>query len=233
MRTIVTRLALIAGVALTGAANADTPWGNGMASGTNVPGTFFDWSGGHNSNTNLYGTPTLVGSAFYFFPSEFVAQSDLSNGYGTHVATDTLEVDLFAHVGFAIEGISVAEYGDFTIAGPNASADLTGVMQISDGVHGSLAPNNLGFNPVFPATSGSNTTWGGSAITDLTTFGAPFTGLHLSITNNLIAISVPGSSAVIRKTIVGGAMAINVLPEPGALALIVMAGLVVARRRRS
>jgi hypothetical protein len=53
------------------------------------------------------------------------------------------------------------------------------------------------------------------------------------MTNNLIAFSIPGSSAVIRKTIVGGAMAINVLPEPGVLGLVGLAGLVAVRRRRA
>ena len=64
-------------------------------------------------------------------------------------------------------------------------------------------------------------------------FGTPFSVIHISVTNNLIAFSVPGSSAVIRKTIVGGAMAINVLPEPGVLGLVAMGGLLAARRRRA
>ena len=205
-----------------------------MASGS---ASFFDWANGHNSNTNLFGTPTLIGSSFYFFPSDFVARSDngvAPSGFTDH-ATDTLEVDLIAHAGFKIDGISVQEVGDFSITGSGASADINGTMQISDGAHGSLTPDLLGFTPAFPATSGFNTAWGGNAMRDLTAveFGVPFSVIHLSVTNNLIAISVPGSSAVIRKTVVGGAMAINVLPEPGVLALVAMAGLVGARRRRA
>jgi len=234
MRTILTRIAMIAGLAAAGAANAQVAWGNGMASGS---ATFFDWANGHNSNTNLFGTPTLIGSAFYFFPSDFVARSDngaAPAGFTDH-ATDTLEVDLIAHAGFKIDGISVQEVGDYSITGTGASADINGTLQISDVAHGSLVPASLGYNPVFPATSGFNTSWSGNVMTDLTAveFGVPFSVIHISVTNNLIAFSVPGSSSVIRKTIVGGAMAINVLPEPGVLALVAMAGLVGARRRRA
>lgn len=234
MRTTLSCVGLVAGLALAGAAQAQVPWGGGMSSGS---ASFFDWANGHNSNTNLFGTPTLVGSSFYFFPSDFVARSDngsAPSGFTDH-ATDTLEVDLIAHAGFKIDGISVQEVGDFSVAGSDAYADINGTMQISDGAHGSLTPDFLGFNQTFPATSGFNTPWGGSAMRDLTTveFGVPFESIHLSVTNNLIAFSIPGSSAVIRKTVVGGAMAINVLPEPGAMGLIVMAGLVAARRRRA
>ncbi len=233
MRTILTSVGLIAGLALAGAAQAQVAWGNGMASGS---ATFFDWANGHNSNTNLFGTPTLVGSSFYFFPSDFVASSQNGSaplGFTDH-ASDTLEVDLIAHGGFKIDGISVQEFGDYTVTGTGASADINGTLQVSDASHGSLTPDHLAFNQSFPATSGFNTSWGGSAMRDLTAveFGVPFDLIHLSITNNLIAISVPGSSAVIRKTVVGGAMAINVLPEPGAMSLVVMAGLIAARRRR-
>ncbi len=234
MRTIITRLALVAGVALASGASAQVPWGGGMDHGT---GTFFDWANGHNSNTNLFGTPTIVGSSFYFFPSNFVARSDNGAaplGFTDH-ATDTLEVDLIAHGSFKIDGIAVSESGDYSITGNNAMADLTGTLQVSDASHGPLAPNSLGYNPVFPATSGFNTPWSGSVMTDLTTFefGVPFDHIHISITNNLVAFSVPGSSAIVRKTIVGGAMSINVLPEPGVLGLVVMAGLAAARRRRA
>ena len=234
MRTTITRLAVIAGLALAPAALADVPWGNGMSSGS---GSFFDWANGHNSNTNLFGTPILVGSSFYFFPSDFVARSDNGSaplGFTDH-ATDTLEVDLIAHAGLKIDGISVTESGDYSISGSNASANITGVLQVSDAAHGSLVPDNLGYNPVFPAYSGFNTPWSGNVNKDLTTleFGIPFEVIHLSIRNDLIAVSAGGSTSVIRKTVVGGAMAINVLPEPGVLGLVAMAGLVGARRRRS
>ena len=56
---------------------------------------------------------------------------------------------------------------------------------------------------------------------------------NFSITNTLIAISGPDGSAVIRKTLVGGTMAVAILPEPGVLGLVALAGLAAARRRRA
>src|SRR5262250_632203 len=86
MSTLITRSAVLAVVVFAGAAYADTPWAGGMANGS---ATFFDWANGHNSDSNLFGTPTLVGDTFYFFPSNFVASSN--NGVPAS-ATDTIDV---------------------------------------------------------------------------------------------------------------------------------------------
>lgn len=229
MRTALIRASVVAAMAVGSAVMADVPWGNGMASGN---ASFFSWANGQDTNSNLFGTPTLVGDTFYFFPSNFVATSvDGVPG----MATDTLSFDVIVHPNFKIDGIAIQEFGDYSING-QGSVDVQGVLNVSDAPHGALAPANMLFNPTFPAASGVNQNWSGGTAFDLTNFegGVPFQVIHISITNTLVAISAgPGHSAVVRKTIVGDTMAITVLPEPGVLALVAMSGLLASRRRRA
>src|SRR5262245_48412816 len=157
MRTLITRSAVVAVVALAGVARADTPWGGGMASGS---ASFFDWANGHNSNSNLFGTPTLIGDTFYFFPSNFVA---VSNNGVPGTATDTIDVDLIIHSNFKFDGISVTEYGDYSIDGAGGSVDCQGVMNINDPGNNRLFGDNMAFSQAFPATSGVNQSFSGGA----------------------------------------------------------------------
>jgi hypothetical protein len=230
MRTQTSRvLSLGLVLAFAAGAQADVPWSN-----PNGTASFFDWANGHNA-TNLFGSPTLVGDTFYFFPANFVANS---SGNGQVTATDTFSVDLLVHAGFKFDGISISELGDYavqTAPGGSASVNATATLAVTDNlVPGRVFNDNLGFNPVFPQTAGSGP-WQASVQRDLASAegGVPFQSIHISLTNGLIAISTPGSSAVIRKTVVGVPVAVTILPEPGMLAMLGLGGLVAARRRRA
>lgn len=235
MRTLITRSAIVAAFAFAGVVQAQTPWsGVGGSAGPSGSASFFDWANGHNSNSNLFGSPTLIGDTFYFFPSNFVAQS---NNGATVAATDTIDVDLIIHANLKFDGVSVTEYGDFSIDNSTTtggSVNCTGVMSITDLANVRSTLDNMAFSQTFPATSGVNQAFSGGTSRDLAAieFGVPFTTIHLSITNDLLAISSPNGSAVIRKTLVGGTMAVAILPEPGVLGLLAAAGLMAARRRR-
>jgi uncharacterized protein (TIGR03382 family) len=52
------------------------------------------------------------------------------------------------------------------------------------------------------------------------------------LNNNLVAISTPNGVAFIEKKVVGTGIIIEIIPTPGALALLGLAGLVTLRRRR-
>src|SRR4051794_24571487 len=98
----------LAGLIASSVQAAAIPWSN--PTGT-APG--FTWNGGSN-DTNLFGSPTVVGNTFLFFPSNFKAHS--TNGVGTPaLANDRLEVDIHAKPGFSLLGVNVNELGDFGI----------------------------------------------------------------------------------------------------------------------
>lgn len=208
-----------------------------MASGS---GSFFSWANGQNSNTNLFGTPFLVGDTFYFTPTNFVANA--VNG-ATATATDTFEVDLFVNSGFKFDAIQIAEYGDYamTFTGTPvgiSSVDASGILNVAE-IGGLGRSDNQAMDfPTLPASSAgaANNTWQGGGLSNLTLLEGqtPFTQIHLRVTNNLIAISGgQGQSAEIRKTVFGGMMAVTIVPAPGTVGLLGVAGLVAIRRRRA
>ena len=234
-------LSRIAGIAaivgLAGAASAQVPWGGGMASGS---ASFFTWANGQNSNSNLFGTPFLVGDTFYFTPTNFVANA--VNGQTVSV-TDTFEVDLFVQPGYKFDAILISEYGDYTMTTTGTpvginSVDADGLLRVDE--IGGLLRNDtqaMAFPALPAATSGSqNDVWQGSGTSNLSILegGTPFTQIHLKVTNDLIAISGGGGQAAeIRKTVFGGMMAVTIIPTPGTLGLLGISGLVAMRRRRA
>jgi hypothetical protein len=225
------KIACVCGVAAVlavgGVVQAQVAWSNPSGNAT-----FFTWSNGQNQ-TGLFGSPTLIaGTTFQFFPTAFVATA--SNG-ASHAASDTLSVDLFANAGFQFDAIIINEGGSYALNGASGgSVSANGIAGITE-IGGPRSNNSpLIYNPTFPVHSGSGT-WTGSTIIDLLTLsgGVPFTQIHLSVTNNLLAVSVGGSTATISKTFLGLPIAITILPSPGAAALLALGGLVSLRRRRA
>jgi hypothetical protein len=223
------RVALVAGAlaAATGSALADVAW-----SQPNGAGTFFTWANGHNTNSNLFGSPILVaGTTFQFFPTAFTATS--SNG-GTVSVTDTLSVDLQALPGYQLDSIQINEGGSYALSGnTGGNVSAAGTAVLTDLV----TPRNFGAatvgNPTFPIFSGTGS-WTAGALIDLAALngGIPVTFAHLEFRNDLVAISVPGSTATITKTFVGLPVAITIIPAPGAATVMALGGLALARRRR-
>lgn len=206
-----------------------------MASGS---GTFFSWANGQNQ-TGLFGTPFIVGDTFYFTPANFVANA--TDG-ATVSVTDTFSVDLFVQPGYKFDGIMIAEYGDYTITNTGApvgvnQVNASGVLDVDEiGGLGRSDTQNLAF-PSLPVSTSAPASglWQGDGASNLTLLegSTPFTQITLKVTNNLVAISGgAGQSATIRKTVVGGLMAVTIVPAPGAAAALAMAGLVAAGRRR-
>lgn len=216
----------VAGAALllgaAGTASAQVPWSN--PSGV---GSFFNWSGGQSGN-GLFGSPVLQnGNIFAFSPANFVANSQ--NGQAAS-PSDQVQVHLTAFPGQRFTQIRITDLGTWQI-GAVGSVQANGTLFLTDLITPRPpALNALNTNPAFPlSTPNSNGNWSGTAFIDLTSIlGPDWTDLQLVFTNTLQANSGTGSSATIRKT----SVKIEILPTPGTAAVLGLAGLAAARRRR-
>lgn len=224
--------AALGAVLVAGSTFAQTPWG--VPATPTGSGTFFDYFQGHNSNTNLYGSPTLIGgNTFAFFPSNFEAGSV---GTNADSATDQFNVQLVAHANQFFSQIQIQEFGDWSIIGVGSVQD-TGTVFLTDLLN-IRAPiiQSMQFSPSMPInTPGSNVPWSGNAVIDFTQIPGPhWTNVMLQFTNTLQASSSGASSvANIRKSLVNGpSIVVNTVPAPGAGALLAAGGLVLSRRRR-
>jgi hypothetical protein len=229
---------ILAVAGFAAAASADVPWS--PASGS---GSFFDYFLGHNSNTNLFGNPTLVGDSFLFFPSNFTAQSI---GGNAAAATDQLNVQLVAHPGQRFTQIQIQEFGTWGLTGVGSLQD-TGTMFITDLVNPrppSQTPviGNLGFNvqgPVgtpntMPITTPGSGTWSGTVTINLDAIAGPnWTNIMLVFTNTLQASTTGANSVgtITKKVVDGPAIILTPTPTPGS-GVLVLAGCAMAGRRR-
>lgn len=194
-------------------------WSN--PSGTAIS---FSWSGG-GSDTALFGSPTIIGDSFVFFPSQFRAES--TNGVADSTY-DRLEVDLTALAGKNITGIRITEYGDYGILS-------SGSVQVSGGLFftnigntgtGIIATASLASNPVSPITSGSGN-WTATA----TISGLDWTKAKFIMNNNLQATSAAGSTSFIEKKVGQAAVVITIIPEPATIALLALGGILFIRKK--
>lgn len=205
---------------------AQVPWSN-----ANGVGPFFTWMNGQ-SDLGRFGDPTLVGSTFNFFPTNFIAQS--ING-APDALTDRLQVRLKANAGNRFTQIKITEFGSWSILGIGSVND-SGTMLLQDMITPRPpAINNLLTTPVMPiSTPNSSGNWSGTTMIDLTSIlGPDWTDLTLIFTNTLQANSSAGSSATIHKKIVSGpSIVIEVFPTPGSLGVLALGGAVAMRRRR-
>ncbi|MFO0832640.1 MAG: hypothetical protein U0637_12465 [Phycisphaerales bacterium] len=241
-------LVLCAGcVAASGTAALATPINYGNFGGATVDflGVTEDSS---TDPTPLFGAPTTVVDSLVFNPVSFASFS--SNGsFDMTDGTMTTMVD--ARPGFNIPTVNLTEAGDYTLAGAGtpgtwASASLavhitvyevndTAVNAFTQSFTGTFSPNG-GFYSL-PANAGNAVVWNGSANinVDAIVAAAGYAGQHatriqITLDNQLITFSEPGTLAHIKKKQAGGVI-INV-PTPGAFAVIGLGGLVATRRRR-
>lgn len=210
-------------------AAAQIPWSNSSGAGT-----FFTWSNGQNL-TGLFGDPILVGgNQFVFFPNNFNATSA---GGGMTTVFDRFDVDLLANQDYKFTGIRIEVLGDYSIL-TQGSVDCQAMLDIAE-IGGPMRTTSdpLATSPAMPVFSGVNQVWHGVADRDLLAIelltGVPFTHIHVSFSNTLIAISAgPGHSAVINKAVVGFPISMTIIPTPGVAGVLILAGGWAARRRR-
>ncbi|MCB9845001.1 MAG: hypothetical protein H6811_03305 [Phycisphaeraceae bacterium] len=213
------------GACVLGSAAFATPWNN-----PNGSGNFFTWQNGGTDN-GLFGSPQLIGgNTFLFSPIGFIASAD--DG-ATDTKSDRLYFDLHASAGFSISAIQIIEVGTYTVDSGGSSADVNGALSVDDldsgGTRSEGAP--VQYSPVPPYGFGTGP-YQGSVLADLSA-GQPWTNVHVEFTTNLIAISVPGSSATITLDVTGSQVAINIVPAPAGAAAMGLGLLAMGRRRRA
>lgn len=217
-------------LAAAGAASAQTPWFPASGSAIN-----YDYAFGQNSNTNLFGTPAIIGDTMVFSPPNFVANSVGGQGAG---ATDQFQVVLTAHPGQRFTQIQIQEFGTWAITGVGSVQD-SGALSVLDLLN--VRPINqtpvvqpLGFTPGMPITTPGAGTWQSSAMIDLAAIAGPnWTQIRL-IFDNTVQASTTGANSVatIRKNAASGIILTPFVPAPGTGALLGMGLLAIARRRR-
>lgn len=196
------------GVITPGMALAATPW-----SPDNGATSLFSYSGAFN-NTNLFGNPVLSGNTFIFSPTAFVAQSISSPA----TAVDYLQVFITVQPGQTITGVNIRESGTRT---STVFTTLQGTLTITDLTNPGLNETNANVDVVNEV--GSPTPWVGTAsINGLNYVGGNV--FKLTLTNQL--------TAILGANILKNGVEVEIVPAPGAAALLGLGGLAMARRRR-
>lgn len=222
IKSIALGLLGIAGV-VGSASAAPVPWSNPNGSTPD-----FDWSGGFSDN-GLFGSPTVVGSTFLFFPANFKAQS--TNGVAATVS-DRLEFNLLIKNNKKLTGFTVNELGDYQITG-TGTVSAGGQLVLTNLDSGVFTADNLHATPAMPIsgqTAGA-LTWSGYETVSLLPNGWSFVKVVLN--NILDATSGPNSAATIQKKVASAGIEITIIiPEPASLSLLGLGGLLLVRRRK-
>jgi len=175
--------------------------------------SFFDWANGQSDN-GLYGDPTLVGGdTLVFFPTGFRAES--FNGVTSKVS-DRLQFELVAHAGFSFDNILISEFGDYGVFGEGTVRN-TGQLFVQNLDSSTTLSDTLSTDPASPITSGQGTF---TAEAQVYIDQADWAHIRITLENNLLAMTSPGSAAFIEKKTIGDAIAIQIIPEPATISLI-------------
>jgi hypothetical protein len=219
------RQCLIAAVAaaLAAAPAYAIPWS--QPSGSNGA---FTWSNGGSDN-GLFGSPTVVGNSFLFFPSSFVATS--SNGVA-QTTSDRLYFTLEVPAGQSFQGIKINEAGDYSILG-TGSVTANAFLFITNLDNGNLSTATMLTTPSMPisVTNGAvSGLWSGLLTTTLPNGTRR---IQVVMNNILQATSGPNGTATIAKKSAGVELQL-IIPEPAIAGTVILAGLgMLTRRRRS
>lgn len=202
----------------------------------------------------LFGSPTVAGNSLNFSPTTFVSSS--SNG-SNDITDGTLTFRIMARPGNFIPTINFAESGDFTLFGLSGTAATNATVQAAvfitveevNGVALSSVVNvsgNLAMtvgaggpgNFQLQSNAGVGQIWTGfgsfdiNAALALAGISGQATKVLVSLDNTLTTQSEAGTISFIKKKDVGGT-AITVVPTPGSIAVLGLAGLIAGRRRRN
>lgn len=210
---------------LAGTAAAQIPWSNPNGMTNN-----YTFSNGRSAN-GFFGDPTFAPDGTMIFnPINFRAESV---GGTPDQITDQLQVTINAKPNFNITGIRITEFGDYTIAG-NGEVTVGGGLFLTNlnvfGVRTDTLVSTPG-SPITTPTPGA--IWSASVFIDLSDQVGLWNSITLQLDNTLTARTFDSTStALIEKKVVGGGVLIEIVPAPGSVALLGLAGLAATRRRR-
>lgn len=214
---------------------APIPWAAPSGSTTN-----FTYNNGNTDNQLFVPpgqSPTPTSNGLLFFPSGFKAQS--ANGTAS-IVSDTLRFQLHAVPNKQLVAFTVNEFGDYSIfgVGPNTGVKVFGTVFLTNLDTGEVKSDTLKPVPPTPPTlmstgvfAGQGSWQGAEAIAPIP---AGWRNVQVVLNNELQANSDPGTSSVIEKKVVTtpGIDIEVIVPEPGTISLILVAGgLLISRRR--
>lgn len=236
----------------SGTAQDGIPCLHGDFAGTNI--TFFGVSEETQTAGDpepLFGAPTVVGNLLTFDPAAFNAAA---SGGGNDADHATLFMDIVGNSPTdTIMSINITEVGDASLVGSTGTGvflQMSGTIRINATTAGAITPITVGWvgtfdtGDFFDAVSKPGTTiWTGTVSIDIAQILADnliydaATSVTLTYNDNIQAFSESGiiSSATVQKKAVDGpAVIIEVVPEPGTVALLGLGliGLGIRSRRR-
>lgn len=196
-----------------------------------LPGAGADFSYSNASDLNGgFGQPITSGvDNNIFFPfANFSASADGTNPNVS--VTDTLTMDLLANAGLRFDSITLITNGTRTITGS------PGVNSVQ--ADGTIDVTGLTGDPFFGTDSytffddqpAAGAAWSDSAMVTIP-LGTQVTELNLLATQDLFAIAGDGTSQITATFEIVG-VAVSLVPEPSAIALLGLGGLALLRRRR-
>jgi hypothetical protein len=190
------------------AAQAETSWSSPGGSAD-----YFDWQNGQSLN-GLFGDPMLSGGdTFVFFPSHF--RADSLDGLDSSVY-DRLEFELIAHPGFSFKNFNFSEFGDYGIS-DDGSVNVLSSLSIENLDTLQVLNSNFALNPLMPISSGQDI-W--SAEAQLAINSADWTHIKITLDNELLASSQPGSVSFIEKKILSSGITMQPIPEPATITIL-------------
>jgi hypothetical protein len=202
----------------------------------------------------------VVGDTLKVDPVNFFSEAG-GAGPGADITDSELTMVVMGKPGFFVENLQISEAGDFTLIGaPGAlgqaqvGASLFFEVLEIDGVAVGNGPSGnvnmqvtTGSGPnggmySLPGNAGTNIIWQGTAFLDIAAAMAasPFAGqnatkVRIEYENTLSTFADPTAAAFIKKKVIGGLTIQTNIPEPGSVALALVASLplvAVAIRRR-
>ncbi len=193
----------------------------------------FTYSNGQDIN-GYFGDPLVPGdNTFYYIAADFqVSSAGGGPGPQGDHQFDTTSFDAVAKPGLQFSLIRVQAFGTYAVTGAGASVNVDAGLDITE--NGGMGRNwagPLATTPGFPVTNGSGD-WSGLSVVDITfELPVPYSSLHVAMANDVLAISIPGSSATINVQYQDLKIEFEVIPEPGTLALLALGGLALLRRK--
>jgi hypothetical protein len=212
---------------------APIPWA--MPSGSTADYNFDNGNTDNQLFVPAGQSPTVTPTGLLFFPSGFKAQS--ANGTAS-IVSDTLRFQIHSKPGKQLKAFTVNEFGDYSIfgAGLNTGVKAFGSVFLTNLDTGDVRFDTLHTNPPTLSSTGVPTgqgSWTGTEGTPFVTIPNGWTNVQVVLNNELHANSDAGTSSVIEKKVVTPGIDIEIIvPEPGTISLMLVAGgLLISRRR--